>query len=436
MLPSNEKYKAITLRNFREVPEIKKHLSETEKRHIEVVGNVLPFKVNNYVIRELIDWSNIPNDPIFQLTFPQRDMLIPKHYQEMDQALKMNLSKPELRLIANRIRFQLNPNPSGQAANVPMLDGVKLTGIQHKYKETALFFPSNSQTCHAYCTFCFRWPQFVGIEELKFAMRETELLVKYVEQNPEITDVLFTGGDPMIMPAAKMASYLDPLIKSPVANLQTIRIGTKALGYWPNKFLTDRDADDMLRLFEKVIDKGYHLSLMAHFNHPQELKTEAAQKAIKRILNTGAQIRTQSPIMAHINDDASTWEEMWRLQVKLGCVPYYMFVARDTGAQAYFAVTLEDALNIYREAYKKVSGIARTVKGPSMSADIGKVEVLGINNINGEEVFTLRMLQGRDPDLVGKPFFASYNPDAVWLNDLKPAFNRESFFFEQDYMII
>jgi len=432
MVKSTNKYKVFTLRNFREVPQVKDFLSEADKHAIEVVGNVLPFKANSYVVDELIDWNNIPDDPIFQLTFPQLGMLSKAHFAEMEQALAQGLSKAELKLVANKIRYELNPHPAGQQHNVPELDGTKLTGVQHKYRETVLFFPSNSQTCHAYCTFCFRWPQFVGIDELKFAMRETELLAAYLKRQPEATDVLFTGGDPMIMKAKSFAGYIEPLINSEIPNLKTIRIGTKALGYWPYKFLTDKDADDMLRLFEKVVNQGYQLAFMAHFNHPRELETHAVQEAIKRIRNTGAEIRTQSPIMKHINDSAEDWSLMWKEQVKLGCIPYYMFLARDTGAQDYFAVELERAWNIFRDAYQTVSGVCRTVRGPSMSATPGKVQVLGINEIMGEKVFTLRFIQGRNPDWVAKPFFAKYDPKAIWLDDLKPAFGKEQFFYEEE----
>jgi L-lysine 2,3-aminomutase len=64
------------------------------------------------------------------------------------------------------------------------------------------------------------------------------------------------------------------------------------------------------------------------------------QQAIARIRDTGAEIRTQSPLLSHINDDPAVWAEMWREQVKVGCIPYYMFVVRDTGAQHYFGVPL------------------------------------------------------------------------------------------------
>lgn len=426
------KYRVFTLRNFRKIPQIDTVLSEEQKHDIEVVGNVLPFKVNNYVVDELIDWSNIPEDPMFQLTFPQKDMLSENHYREMEVALSKGLSKAELKLVANKIRYELNPHPAGQMSNVPELNGTKLTGVQHKYRETALFFPSNSQTCHAYCTFCFRWPQFVGMDELKFAMRETELLVDYLNVHPEVTDVLFTGGDPMIMKAKGFKNYIDPLINSGLEGLKTIRIGSKALGYWPYKFLTDKDADDMLRVFEDIVNKGYHLAFMAHYNHPAELRSPAVEKATRRILDTGAQIRTQSPIMKKINDSADVWRDMWQEQVQMGCIPYYMFIARDTGAQDYFAVELDRCHQIFRDAYQHLSGIGRTVRGPSMSANPGKVHILNVQEVMGEKVFVLRFIQGRDPRWAGKTFFAKYNPNAVWLDDLEPAFGKKSFFFEEE----
>ena len=110
---------------------------------------------------------------------------------------------------------------------------------------------------------------------------------------------------------------------------------------------------------------------------------------------------------------------------------YYMFVERDTGPQDYFAVSLTRAYGIYSAAYRQVSGLCRTVRGPSMSATPGKVCVDGITEIAGQKVFVLHMIQARDPDLVGKPFFARYDPDAAWLSDLEPAFAAR-FPFEPD----
>lgn len=426
-----KKYKAYTLRNFREIPQVQSILTEEEKQYIEVVGNVLPFKTNSYVVDELINWDNIPDDPIFQLTFPQKGMLVKSHFAEMRDTLAVNGdNKNEVLKTANKIRKQLNPHPAGQNENVPELNGQKLSGVQHKYNETVLFFPGNSQTCHAYCTFCFRWPQFTNLDNIKFAMSESELLAQYIKQHPEVTDVLFTGGDPMVMSAKNFEAHINPLINGNIPHLKTIRIGSKSLGFWPYRYISDKDSDDMIKIFEKIVKQGYHLSFMAHFSHPRELETVAVQKAITRIRNTGAQIRTQSPILKHINDSSSIWRDMWKKQVNLGMVPYYMFMARDTGAQHYFGVELNRAWNIYRKAYKQVSGIARTVRGPSMSAHPGKVLLNGVTTVNGEKMFVLQFIQGRNADWVNKPFFAKFDPNAVWLDDLEPAFDKDEFFFE------
>lgn len=425
------KYKAYSLHNYLTIPQIDK-INKDLLKDIQVVGSVLPFKVNNYVLDELIDWDNVETDPIFKLTFPQRGMLQPEHYKEMEMSLAESSDKIIHKNISNGIRIQLNPHPAGQQEhNVPKVDGIKLSGVQHKYRETILFFPSTGQTCHSYCTFCFRWPQFVGLNELKIAAKETELLVKYLEQHQEVTDLLITGGDPMIMSFKVFQKFIEPfLADSNKSNIQTIRIGTKALGFWPYKFVTDKDADDFLRLFERIQQKGINLAIMAHFSHPAELQTDVVKMAIRRINNTGAQIRTQSPVLKHINNNSEVWAEMLRTQVNLGLIPYYMFIPRDTGAQQYFSVTLLEAVHIFRIAYQKVSGICRTIRGPSMSCFPGKIQVLGVSEVNFKKVFVLRFIQGRDPAWVGRPFFAKFNPNAIWLDDLEPAFG-DKFFFEE-----
>ncbi len=90
MTNEKKKYKVYTLKNYETLPQIQSSLSKDQIDAIRVVGNVLPFKANNYVVDELIDWTNLPNDPIYQLTFPQKEMLSSGHFKEMEQALKEN----------------------------------------------------------------------------------------------------------------------------------------------------------------------------------------------------------------------------------------------------------------------------------------------------------------------------------------------------------
>ena len=387
------------------------------------------------MIDDLIDWSRVPDDPIYQLTFPQAGMLGENEFRRVADLVTRNASPDEETPVIQAIRDGLNPHPAGQRElNIPHEGGDPLAGIQHKYRETVLFFPSRGQTCHAYCTFCFRWAQFVG-NSMKIYAKQTDGLHRYLGAHPEVTDLLITGGDPMIMRTSVLSRYLLPLLDSPEAeHLESIRIGTKALTFWPHRFVDDDDADDLLRLLEKLVASGKHLAIMAHLNHWRELSTPVVRTAIRRLRDAGAVIRAQAPVLAHINDDAQVWQRLWQDEVHLGVVPYYMFVERDTGARRYFEVLLGanpgDLCRRHLQGYPASHG---TVRGPSMSAGPGKVEVVGVQEIAGEKIFVLRFLQGRNPDWVGRPFFATFDPQATWLDQLKPAFSEDRFFFEDEY---
>jgi KamA family protein len=390
-------------------------LDDEERLRARAVATVLPFRTNAYVVDKLIDWSAAPDDPIYRLVFPQEDMLPEADVSRLANMLRRAAPPKELQAAAHVVRMRLNPHPAGQLEL-----NVQVPGLQHKYPETVLFFPKQGQTCHAYCTYCFRWAQFVGEPDLKMASDDVGSLLTYLGRHPEVTSVLLTGGDPMIMGEPVLRRYLEPLLA--VEQIESIRIGTKSLAYWPGRFVTDPDAADTLALFAKVVESGRNLAFMAHFSHPRELEPEIVGEAVRRIQDTGAVVRTQAPLIRSINDDPVVWADMWRRQTAMGMVPYYMFVERDTGPQDYFAVPLVRAYEIFRDAYAQVSGLSRTVRGPSMSATPGKVCVDGITEVGGQRVFVLHFIQARDPELVGRPFFARYDPAAAWLTDLRPAF--------------
>ena len=166
------KYKAYTRRDLGKIAQLEK-VPAGIRTAMSAGSAVFPFRVNNYVVEELIDWNNVPEDPIFQLTFPQEGMLDTKDFKHMLDLVTNQTPAKELEAEAHKIQMLHNPHPAGQMVfNIPHLEGEPLPGMQHKYRETVLFFPSNGQTCHAYCTYCFRWAQFVGIDDLKFASHE------------------------------------------------------------------------------------------------------------------------------------------------------------------------------------------------------------------------------------------------------------------------
>lgn len=262
------KFSVFNERNFLNIPQLK-NVDRDILHNIDVVANVLPFRVNNFVIENLINWSDIPNDPIFQLTFPQKGMLSSDDFKVMSNLLcEKNADKTKVYSFASKIRKTLNPHPSEQQTkNVPYFHDKLLSSLQHKYKETVLFFPAQGQTCHSYCTFCFRWAQFVGDKELRFSSSNPDDLISYLNCHKEITDVIFTGGDPLVAKTRHLIKYIEPLLDSSLNHIKNIRIGTKALSYWPYRFTSEDDSDDLLRLFERLVNSGKHVAIMAHYSH-------------------------------------------------------------------------------------------------------------------------------------------------------------------------
>ncbi|WFE41152.1 lysine 2,3-aminomutase [Micromonospora sp. WMMD998] len=387
---------------------------------ISLLAKVLPFRTNQYVLDELIDWSRPETDPMFRLIFPQRGMLAAEDERTLATLVRTGAAAPEIAAVVHRIRAGLNPHPSGQREyNVPVHRGERLPGLQHKYRETVLYFPTQGQSCHSYCTYCFRWAQFVGDPALRFAAPDPHQLVDYLRAHREVSDVLVTGGDPMVMSTERLRGHLEPLLD--VDTVDTIRIGTKSLAYWPHRYVTDPDADELLRLFERVVAAGKQVAVMAHFTHPRELRTPVVDTALRRIRATGAVVYCQAPMVAHVNDQADTWTQLWRAELAAGAVPYYMFVERDTGPYDYFKVPLARAVEIFHAAYRVLPGLARTVRGPVMSTTPGKVIVDGVESRADGRYFVLRMVQARNPALVGRPFRAYYDTSAAWLSELELA---------------
>ena len=425
LVASNPRWTVYDARTVRKIPQLES-LDPDLVDDIELAARVFPFKVNDYVLQELIDWSDPLRDPIFRLVFP-RSAMLPEIWRERLRV--MVTAKAPLHLMdreIREIRLQMNPDPSGQATNVPVVGDNHLQGIQHKYPDTVLAFPAQGQTCHSYCSFCFRWPQFTDGVVPRHELRDVQALHEYLRLHGEVSDLLITGGDPFVMSARRLRDLMLPLLSPELSHVRTIRIGTKALTYWPFRILNG-DGAALLDAIRELSNAGKQVAIMAHVNHWREMEPEPFRDAVRALRDAGAVIRTQSPILRGINDAALIWQRTWADQLTLGMVPYYMFVERDTGAAPYFQLPLARALSLYQSAVSGLSGLARTARGPVMSTSAGKLHVVGTLEMGSDKYFVLNFLRAREQTMVDRPFLAHFDEEAVWVNDLRPAPGFEHF---------
>ncbi|AXT56700.1 hypothetical protein J8L88_07660 [Aquimarina sp. MMG015] len=367
-------------------------LPHEEQVTFNALANVFHFKVNNYVLEKLIDWDNIPNDPMYKLVFPRKEMLPEEDYEKLLRILSKG-KKEELNDFAKALKLKMFPEINYHQSCIPIYKGNLVKGAYRVFNTSLALYPSPMvRTCHSYCTYCFRWVAFNDTEmQNSSSYIEPEYPIDYIKEQPEIQEVVFSGADPLVLKASTIKKYIDPILE--INSVKIISITTKSIAWWPYRYLTDPDIDELFELFTYIKSKGKHLNIIAHFTHIRELENEIVQQAIRNINTTGAVIRCQGPLVNGINDTAKDWSNLWTKQIELGLIPFYMLMEADHNKESCFRIPLAEAYTIFNEAQKLSSGMARTVRGPVFVNDIHRILLDGITELNGEKYFVLKSLQ-------------------------------------------
>lgn len=344
-------------------------LTEAERNALAPVVDAYAFRVSDYYLN-LIDWSD-PADPIRQLVIPRADEL--HDWGKLDA--------------------------SNEAANTVM------RGVQHKYPDTALLLCN--EVCGAYCRYCFRKRLFMNDNDE--ASKDLSEGFAYIAAHPEITNVLLTGGDPLLLSTRRLAEIIGTLREIP--HVQIIRIGTKMTAFNPFRVLDDAA---LIEMFEKYSTPHKRIYVMNHFDHPREL-TDAAVACLDKLIRAGAIMTNQCPLIAGINDDPMVLSAMFRRLSWIGCPPYYVFQGRPTAGNDPYKVSIVRGWEIFRKALRYGSGVARRARFV-MSHETGKIEILAVD----EKHIYLRYQRAKDASLRGRFLTYQRNDAAYWLDDLEP----------------
>jgi lysine 2,3-aminomutase len=345
-------------------------LSENEKAELEPVGQKFAFRTNEYY-QGLINWKD-PADPIRRIIIPAKE--------ELDDWGNIDASDEK--------RF------------------TKVSGLEHKYTDTALLLVTDA--CGAYCRFCFRKRLFMdGNDEV---VRDIGPALAYIRSHREITNVVLSGGDPLILSTERLASIVARL--NAIDHVRIIRIGSKMPAHNPARIVNDRGFLEMIQEYSADSKKIY---LMAHFNHPREL-TELAVRALDLCQKAGANTVNQTPLIAGVNDDPRVLRDLFNALSFIGVPPYYVFQCRPTLGDKAYSVSLEDAYEIFAEATAACSGLAKRARFV-MSHVTGKIEVVGktLGNVY------MKYHQCVDPADANRLMVFRSNPKAHWFDDYDEA---------------
>jgi KamA family protein len=341
-------------------------LSASERDQLRKVSERFAFRGNDYYL-SLVDWDD-PHDPIRQIVVP--------HLRELDKW------------------GRLDPSDEYNYTVMP--------GVEHKYPSTVLLMVS--KVCDGICRYCFRKRIFLQ-SNLEY-LRDLPGAIDYIEHHAEITNALLTGGDPLVLSTDKLEEIVRQL--SRIEHVRIIRIGTKIPAFNPYRILDDGTLLAMIKRYSTPEKKIY---IMTHFVHPREL-TEPAVRSVHLLLEAGAVVANQMPLIRGLNDDPDTLSELLARLSFIGAVPYYIFQCRPALGNKAYTVPIEEGYEVIERAKAMVSGLAKRCRFV-MSHSSGKVEVVG--KLGGYVYF--KYLRAADAADSGRFLTFRSNPDACWFDD-------------------
>ena len=346
------------------------NIPEAERERLKRVAEVYVFRANDYYL-DLIDWSD-PHDPIKQLIIPRTD--------ELSDWGRLDASNEAAVTVAR--------------------------GTQHKYPDTVLLLCN--EVCGAYCRYCFRKRLFM--DENDEVTNDVSAGLEYIRNHPEVSTVLLTGGDPLLMSTRRLAEIIQGLRQIP--HVRIIRIGSKMPAFDPFRILNDDDLQDLFRTYSTPERRIY---LIAHFDHPREL-TPVARAGLAKYIECGVICVNQCPLIKGVNDDPDVLAEMYRELSWAGCPPYYLFQGRPTAGNEPYELPIVRGWEIFRDAVTRESGLAARARF-AMSHESGKIEIQAVD----QRHIYMRYLRAKHPENRGQFFICKRDDQAYWLDQLEPA---------------
>ncbi len=278
-----------------------------------------------------------------------------------------------------------------------------INGMQHKYPQTALLLVTDR--CFSYCRFCFR-KRLLG-KSSREVVNDYTAAAQYIKEHPEINNVLLSGGDPFVLSTDELCNIVDRLLE--IQHVTSIRFGTKAMAYYPPRFL-DQELNE---LFRRILSAGKTPVIVTQIDHLGEISQETENR-IKELSKLGVRFFNQAVLLKGINDDPEILAATFKKLYSLGVQPYYLFQARPVEGASHFQVCLRRGIEIVREVNARLSGMQKTFRYV-MSHYTGKIEIIDMDENNW---LYMRYHQNADPEKLGRIFSRPYSDGACWLDDL------------------
>jgi len=254
-----------------------------------------------------------------------------------------------------RVRAFEREDPLAEESHMPV------PGITHRYPDRVLFYVTHN--CPVYCRHCTR-KRKVSNPQTAASRDQIERGLAYIEQTPDVRDVLLSGGDPLTLSDARLAEILSRL--GDIEHLEVLRLGTRNPVTLPQR-ITDGLCE--------VLADARPVYLNTHFNHPAEVTPEA-RTALSTLLDAGCVLGNQMVLLRGINDDPETVMNLNRQLLEVGCRPYYILQCDMAEGITHFRTALQRGLEIMDHLRGRIAGMGVPDFVVDLPGGGGKVELV------------------------------------------------------------
>jgi lysine 2,3-aminomutase len=204
-------------------------------------------------------------------------------------------------------------------------------GLVHRYPDRVLLLALDF--CSTYCRYCTR-SRVVGHGEISPDEKRLERAFEYIAANPQIRDVLISGGDPLAMADHRLDWLLTRLRQIP--HLEFIRLGTKMPAVLPQRITPE---------LVRMLRRHHPFWMSIHFMHPSECTPEA-YRACARLADAGIPLGSQTVLAKGINDDVETMKRLMHHLLRMRVKPYYLYQGDQISGSSHFRTSVQKGLEI------------------------------------------------------------------------------------------
>lgn len=262
---------------------------------------------------------------------------------------------------------------------------LKTPRLVHQYKNRCLLL--TTAHCFSYCRFCFR-RNFAGQGSAFITPDELKEVCSYLEQHPEIKEILISGGDPATANNQKLLWLFSELRKARPGIL--IRFCTRSIVFAPERFTNETIL---------LLKKFKPLWVIPHINHPIEISKKWSPESFKlliKLIENGIPVQSQTVLLAGINDNVETLTKLFETLSRIGVKPGYLFQTDLAKGTSHFRVPLQKGIELYQALSKELSGLSLPKYAVDLPGGGGKVNIMATNFVQTGDNWVFTDENGKD----------------------------------------